>query len=128
MVDSYGEVGWAPASYLEPVDGIRENRDTEEAEVGEGQYVARVHVVSFMLPIQHFNIPHSNYSVSLFVSAKRPSLTGYPLTHVLISHKLPPLIVHDQLPSGIVAQLVEQRWSVPEVVGSSPRLLKQQSS
>ena len=27
---------------------------------------------------------------------------------------------HDQLPSGLVAQLVEQRWSAPEVVGSIP--------
>ena len=30
------------------------------------------------------------------------------------------LIFHDQLPSGPVAQLVEQRWSVLEVVGSNP--------
>ena len=27
---------------------------------------------------------------------------------------------YDQLPSGLVAQLVEQRWSVPEVVDSNP--------
>ena len=30
------------------------------------------------------------------------------------------LITHDQLSSGLVAQLVEQRWSVPEVVGLNP--------
>ena len=30
------------------------------------------------------------------------------------------LISHYQLLSGLVAQLVEQRWSVPEVVGSNP--------
>ena len=30
------------------------------------------------------------------------------------------LISRDQLPSGLVAQLVEQRLSVPEVVGSNP--------
>ena len=36
MVDSGGVVGWAPASYLELVDGTKENRDVEEAEVGEG--------------------------------------------------------------------------------------------
>ena len=28
--------------------------------------------------------------------------------------------VHDRLLSGLVAQSVEQRWSVAEVVGSSP--------
>ena len=30
------------------------------------------------------------------------------------------LISHDQLPSGLVAQMVEQRWSVLEIVGSNP--------
>ena len=30
------------------------------------------------------------------------------------------LISHDQLQSGFVPQLAEQRWSIPEVVGSSP--------
>ena len=30
------------------------------------------------------------------------------------------LISHDQLPSGLVAQLVEQLWSVPVVVGLNP--------
>ena len=37
-----------------------------------------------------------------------------------ICRKFTILVLHDQLPSGLVAQLVEQRWPVPEVVGSNP--------
>ena len=53
-------------------------------------------------------------------SAQQPNLTAYPFTYVFIYQKFTILISHDQLPSGLVVQLVEQRWSVLEVVGSNP--------
>ena len=52
-------------------------------------------------------------------SAQRPSLTGYPLSYVHLLLFIS-LNSHDQLASGLVAQLVEQRWFVPEIVGSNP--------
>ena len=52
-------------------------------------------------------------------SAQRPNLTGYPPHSRVHLPQITILITHDQLPSGLVAQLVEQWWSVPEVVGSN---------
>ena len=42
------------------------------------------------------------------------------LNVVSLSAQITILISHDQLQSGLVAELVEQRCSVPEVAGSSP--------
>ena len=42
-------------------------------------------------------------------SAQRPNLTGYPFDFRIHLPQFTILISHDQLPSGLVAQLVEQR-------------------
>ena len=47
-------------------------------------------------------------------------LVCYRVYYSQLAAKITILISHDRLPSGLVAQLVEQRWSVPVVVGSNP--------
>ena len=53
--------------------------------------------------------------------AQRQTLLVTPFTYVLICRKITILIPHDQLPYGLVAKLVEQRWSVSTTVGSNHR-------
>ena len=52
------------------------------------------------------------YIYYMLYSAQRPNLTGYPSTFVFICRNITIfklIIPHDHLPSGLVAQLVEQR-------------------
>ena len=80
--------------------------------------------VLFGYLLEHFNLPHLNYIYYIIMlnSAQRPNLTGYPFIYVSICRKFTILISHNQLPSGLVAQLVhlEQRWASLEVVGLNP--------
>ena len=67
----------------------------------------------------HVHVTQFFVTVCILNSAERPNLTGYlSLTSSVAAITI--LISHNQLPSGLVAQLLEQRWSVPEVVGSNP--------
>ena len=68
--------------------------------------------------------PHGEREKKSDLGAAKPYwLPPPPPLHLHVRVHLPQitiLISHEQLPSGLIAQLVEQWWSVPEVVGSNP--------